>query len=53
MEKNIKTISNYEMNITIIYNDEQKITLKSPSRDDDDLIKTTLSYLTAKQKKDK
>ncbi len=48
MEKKIKTISNYEMNITIIYEDDKKIVIKSPSRDDDDLINTTLKYLTTK-----
>ena len=50
LEKKIKTISNYNMNITIIYNDEKKETIKSPSRDDDDLIITTLNYLTKKGK---
>jgi len=48
LEKKIKTISNYDMNITIVYNDERKETIKSPSRDDDDLIITTLNYLTKK-----
>jgi len=48
LEKKIKTISNYDMNITIVYNDEKKETLKSPSRDDDDLIITTLNFLTKK-----
>jgi len=50
LEKKIKTISNYDMNITIVYNDEKKETIKSPSRDDDDLIITTLNYLTKKGK---
>lgn len=50
LEKKIKTISNYDMNITIVYNDERKETIKSPSRDDDDLIITTLNYLTKKGK---
>jgi transcription-repair coupling factor (superfamily II helicase) len=45
LEKNVKTISNYDMNITIIYQDDKKETVKSPSRDDDDLIATTLKYL--------
>lgn len=48
--KKIKTISNYDMNITIVYNDDKKETIKSPSRDDDDLIITTLNYLTKKGK---
>lgn len=48
--KKIKTISNYDMNITIVYNDDKKETIKSPSRDDDDLIITTLKYLTKKGK---
>ncbi|MGB5868282.1 MAG: DEAD/DEAH box helicase, partial [Arcobacteraceae bacterium] len=50
LEKKIKTISNYDMNITIVYNDEKKETIKAPSRDDDDLIITTLNYLTKKGK---
>ncbi|MDX9744506.1 MAG: transcription-repair coupling factor, partial [Arcobacteraceae bacterium] len=45
LEKNIKTISNYEMNISIIYNDDKKEVIKSPSRDDDDIIATILKYL--------
>jgi transcription-repair coupling factor (superfamily II helicase) len=43
--KNIKTISNYEMNISIVYNDDKKEVIKSPSRDDDDIISTVLKYL--------
>ena len=50
LNKKIKTISNYDMNITIVFNDEKKETIKSPSRDDDDLIITTLNYLTKKVK---
>ncbi len=45
LEKNIKLISNYEMNITLTYNDDKKETIKSYSKDDDDLIKATLQYL--------
>jgi transcription-repair coupling factor (superfamily II helicase) len=48
LEKKIKTISNYDMSITIVYNDERKETIKSASRDDDDLIIATLNYLTKK-----
>ncbi len=42
---NIKTISSYEMNITFIKEDESKESIKSPSKDDDDIIATTLKYL--------
>ncbi|MFY9073718.1 transcription-repair coupling factor [Malaciobacter mytili] len=42
---NIKTISSYEMNITFIKEDETKVSIKSPSKDDDDIIATTLEYL--------
>ncbi len=41
----IKTISSYEMNITFIKEDETKENIKSPSKDDDDIIATTLKYL--------
>ena len=50
LEKHIKTISNYDMNITIVYNDETKETIKANSRDDDDLINATMNYLTKKGK---
>lgn len=49
LERNIKTISNYDMNITIVYNDEKKDTIRANSRDDDDLINATLDYLTKKR----
>ena len=45
MSKKIKTISSYEMNITFIKEDDSKETIKSPSKDDDDIIATTLKYL--------
>ncbi|MEA3553900.1 MAG: helicase-related protein [Campylobacterota bacterium] len=48
LDKKIKTISNYDMNISIVYQDDKKEVIKSPSRDDDDLINTTLKYLTKK-----
>lgn len=50
LEKHIRTISNYDMNITIVYNDETKETIKANSRDDDDLINATMNYLTKKGK---
>ena len=45
LQKNIKTISSYEMNVTFIKEDDNKETIKSPSKDDDDIIATTLVYL--------
>ena len=48
IDKKIKTISNYEMNISVVYQDDKKVVIKSPSRDDDDLINTTLKYLIQK-----
>ncbi|MFA6684659.1 MAG: TRCF domain-containing protein, partial [Arcobacteraceae bacterium] len=45
LSKNIKTISNFEQNITITYNDGKKDTIKTPSKDDDDIINTTMKYL--------
>ena len=41
----IQNISSYEMNITFVSADNTKETIKSPSRDDDDIIATTLRYL--------
>jgi len=45
IQKGIKTVSSYEMNVTFTKSDETKETIKSPSKDDDDIIATTLKYL--------
>ena len=45
LEKKIKSISNYGQNITFTYFNESKESIKSKSKDDDDIIKETLFYL--------
>jgi transcription-repair coupling factor (superfamily II helicase) len=45
LEKKIKSIGNYGQNITFTYLNDSKETIKSDSRDDDDIIKATLYYL--------
>jgi len=45
IEKKIKSISNYGQNITLTYFNDAKETIKSESKDDDDIIKVTLYYL--------
>ena len=45
LDKKIKSVSNYGQNITFTYLNESKETIKSKSRDDDDIIKETLFYL--------
>ena len=45
LDKKIKSISNYAQSITITYLNESKETIKSESKDDDDIIKATLFYL--------
>ncbi len=45
LQKEIKTVSSYEMNITFTKKDDIKESIKSPSKDDDDIIATTLKYL--------
>ena len=45
LDKKIKSISNYAQTITITYLNESKESIKSDSRDDDDIIKATLFYL--------
>lgn len=45
LAKNIKTITNYAQSITFTYMDEKKESIKSNSKDDDDIIKATLEYL--------
>ena len=45
LEKKIKSIMNYGQNITILYLNESKESIKSNSKDDDDIIKAVLYYL--------
>ena len=45
LEKKIKSIMNYGQNITVTYANDSKESIKSASKDDDDIIKVTLSYL--------
>jgi len=45
LEKNIKTVSNYGQNITFVYMNDSKETIKSASKDDDDIVKAVLFYL--------
>jgi transcription-repair coupling factor (superfamily II helicase) len=45
LQKGIKTVSSYEMNVTFTNEDDTKHTIKSPSKDDDDIIATALKYL--------
>jgi transcription-repair coupling factor (superfamily II helicase) len=44
-EKKIKTVSNYAQNITFTYINDSKESIKSQSKDDDDIIKAVLFYL--------
>ncbi len=48
LHKGIKTISSYEMNVTFTKADDTKETIKSSSKDDDDIISTALKYLRKK-----
>lgn len=48
LDKKIKTITNYAQNISFTYLDETKQSIKSASKDDDDIIKATLEYLRKK-----
>lgn len=47
LHKKIKSVSNYGQNITFTYMDERKDSIKSDSKDDDDIIKAVLLYLRA------
>jgi transcription-repair coupling factor (superfamily II helicase) len=48
LHKKIKSVSNYGQNITFTYMDERKDSIKSDSKDDDDVIKAVLVYLRVK-----
>ncbi len=45
LDKKIKSIMNYGQNITITYFNEAKESIKSDSKDDDDIIRAVLFYL--------
>jgi len=49
LQKRIKSIGNYGQNITFTSFDDSKETIKSQSKDDDDIIKATLEYLRKKE----
>ncbi|BBG66553.1 transcription-repair coupling factor [Hydrogenimonas sp.] len=49
-KRGVERISNYNENITVQYNEENKTLLKARSRDDDDLISTVLEYLRSNRK---
>ena len=51
LEKKIRTIANYGQNITFTYLNDLKETIKSDSKDDDDIMKATLHYLRKKKSK--
>ncbi|CZE50197.1 DEAD/DEAH box helicase [Campylobacter geochelonis] len=46
----IKAISNYEMNISLTKQNNEKIVLKSRSKDDDDILAEILAYLRKESK---
>ena len=45
LDKNIRSVSNYGQNITFTYSNDSKESVKSKSKDDDDIIKEVLLYL--------
>ena len=45
LDKKIKNVSNYGQNITFTYQNDSKETIKSDSKDDDDIVKAVLFYL--------
>ncbi len=49
LNSKIKSVSNYGQNITFTYFDDKKESIKSDSKDDDDIIKATLTFLRKKQ----
>ena len=45
LEKKIKSVSNYGQNVTFTYINDSKESVKSDSKDDDDIVKSVLYYL--------
>lgn len=53
LEQGIKSVMSYGQNITFTYADDKKQSVQSKSKDDDDIIKSTLGYLRIKDKGNK
>lgn len=51
MASQVSSIANYQQNITVAFEDGKKEVLKSPSKDDDDILATLLEYLRKKEKR--
>lgn len=51
LKNGIKSVMNYEQNITFEYLDGKRESIKSASRDDDDILDATLKYLRSGVKK--
>mgnify|MGYP005664088687 CR=1 FL=1 len=51
IEKSITLIGNYGQNISITYSNGSTESIKSPSKDDDDIIKEVLTYLRSAKRK--
>ena len=51
LQKEIKSISSYGQSITFTYLNDSKESIKSDSKDDDDIIKATLFYLRNNKRK--
>ncbi len=51
LEKQLKMVSNYGQNLTFEYRNGSKESLKSDSKDDDDIIKAVLHYLRSAKPK--
>jgi len=45
LQKRIKSVSNYGQNVTFTYMNDSKESVKSDSKDDDDIVKAVLFYL--------
>ncbi len=45
LAKDIKLITNYNQNITILYHDDKKVIIQAKSKDDDDLIAEIMKFL--------
>ncbi|MBE0496029.1 MAG: transcription-repair coupling factor [Campylobacterales bacterium] len=47
----VSSIANYQQSITVTFENATKEVLKAPSKDDDDILATTLGYLRKKEKR--
>jgi len=49
LEHQVKTVTSYGQNVTLVMQNEQKVSIKAQSKDDEDILEAALQYLRTKK----